>query len=46
MKKRAVIHNANWIIGGRVLHALLQLVVGTLSARYLGPSDYGLLRPW
>lgn len=43
MSRAAAVYNANWIIGGRVLHALLQLVVGTLSARYLGPEDYGLL---
>lgn len=41
--KSAVVQNAKWIIGGRILHALLQLLIGTLTARYLGPSDYGLI---
>ena len=43
MKKHQVLHNAAWIIGCRVIQSVLQLVVGMLCARYLGPSDYGLL---
>lgn len=43
MQKHPVLHNAAWIIGCRVLQSLLQLAVGMLCARYLGPSDYGLL---
>lgn len=35
--------NAVWIIVCKVLQSLLQLVVGMLSARYLGPSGYGLI---
>lgn len=38
-----VFHNAKWIILCRVAQSLLQLVVGMLCARYLGPSDYGLI---
>lgn len=37
------IKNAAWIIGCRVVQALLGLVVTMLSARYLGPSGYGLI---
>jgi hypothetical protein len=36
-----VAKNAMWIIGGRVIQALLGLVVGALTARYLGPSSFG-----
>lgn len=43
MNTHAVARNAAWIIGCRLLHGLLQLVIGTLTARYLGPSDYGLI---
>lgn len=43
MLKSPVIRNANWIIGCRILRGLVQLVVGMLTARYLGPSDYGLI---
>ncbi len=38
-----VFHNAKWIIGCKILQSLIQLVVGMLSARYLGPSNYGLI---
>ena len=36
-----VAKNAAWIIGGRVIQSLLALVVGALTARYLGPSNFG-----
>lgn len=35
--------NAGWIIGERVVHMLISLVVSILSARYLGPNNYGAL---
>lgn len=43
MNKHAVAENAAWMIGCRLAHGLLQLLIGTLTARYLGPSDYGLI---
>ena len=35
--------NAGWLIGGKVAQMALSLVVGVLSARYLGPQNYGLI---
>lgn len=35
--------NALWLIGGKVAQMMLSLFVGILSARYLGPSNYGLI---
>lgn len=35
--------NAIWLIGGRVAQMALSLVVGALTARYLGPGNYGLI---
>ena len=35
--------NAIWIISGKIIQSLLGLVVSMLSARYLGPSNYGLI---
>ena len=35
--------NAIWIIGGKVTQMVLSLFVGVLSARYLGPSNYGTI---
>lgn len=35
--------NAIWLIAGKVVQMVLSLIVGVLSARYLGPNNYGLL---
>lgn len=37
------IKNATWLISGRIVQMLLSLVVGILTARYLGPGNYGLI---
>ena len=41
--KSKVAHNVGWIIGGRVAQMLINLIVGLLTARYLGPANYGLI---
>lgn len=38
-----LLNNASWLIGGRLVQALLSFFVSMLSARYLGPSNYGLI---
>lgn len=43
MNYNKAINNASWIVACRVAQSLLQLVVGMLCARYLGPSNYGLI---
>ncbi len=43
MKDYKVANNAKWIIICKVAQSLLQLVIGMLSARYLGPANYGLI---
>lgn len=35
--------NTIWIISERVVQMIISIIVGALSARYLGPSNYGLL---
>lgn len=35
--------NSYWIIGEQIFQMALSLVVGLLTARYLGPSNYGTL---
>jgi len=35
--------NASWIIAGKILQMLVSLLVSLLTARYLGPSNYGLI---
>jgi O-antigen/teichoic acid export membrane protein len=38
-----VTKNASWLIGGRVYNMVLNFIVGLLTARYLGPGNYGLI---
>lgn len=38
-----VVRNASWIVGCRIIQSFLNLIVGMLSARYLGPANYGLI---
>ena len=38
-----VLTNAAWIIGCKIAQSLLNLVIGLLTARYLGPSNYGVI---
>ena len=37
------VKNAGWLIAGRVVHMVLNFVIGLLTARCLGPSNYGLI---
>ena len=43
MNQTKVINNAKWIIMCKIAQSLIQFVVGLLTARYLGPSNYGLI---
>ena len=38
-----VVKNAVWIIGGKVVQACLAMIINMLTARYLGPSNFGLI---
>lgn len=37
------VKNAGWLIGGKVFQMILSLFVGALTARFLGPGNYGLI---
>lgn len=43
LKRNKVANNAVWIVVGKVAQSLLSLIVGMLTARYMGPSNYGLI---
>lgn len=43
MSNSRVVNNAKWIILCKVAQSILQLVLGMLCARYLGPGNYGLV---
>ena len=38
-----VVKNATWIVTCHIAQALINLIVNMLTARYLGPSNYGLI---
>ena len=38
-----VAKNATWIIACRVIQAVFALIINMLTARYLGPSNFGLI---
>lgn len=41
--KGKIIGNTSWMMFNKIYSMLISLIVGALSARYLGPSNYGLL---
>ena len=41
--KHSVFKNAAWIIGCKIVQSLINLLIGLLTARYLGPSNYGII---
>jgi O-antigen/teichoic acid export membrane protein len=38
-----VFKNVSWIIGCKIVQSLLNFVIGLITARYLGPSNYGVI---
>lgn len=43
ISNQKVFKNAVWIVACKIAQSLISLVIGTISARYLGPSNYGLI---
>lgn len=41
--KSKEVKNAGWLIGGRIFQMVLSFFIGILTARYLGPSNYGVI---
>lgn len=41
--KNRIVKNAGWMVGEKIIQMLISLVVSLLTARYLGPSNYGLI---
>ena len=42
-KNNSVLNNASWIVGCKIIQSLISFLIGTITARYLGPSNYGLI---
>lgn len=43
MIRNRIAKNTGWLIGGNVVHGIITFLVGALTARYLGPDNYGLI---
>ena len=43
MEGNKVIKNASWIISVRVVQAVLNMIISMITARYLGPSNFGII---
>lgn len=43
ISNNTIIKNTTWIVVSKALQSLIALIIGTISARYLGPSNYGLI---
>lgn len=37
------VHNAGWMVFVQIYQMVISLVVGVICARYLGPSNYGII---
>jgi len=43
LKNNSVLKNASWIIICKIIQSLINLIIGMITARYLGPSNYGVI---
>ena len=43
ISKVKLVSNSIWIIGGKVAQMILSFVISTITARYLGPSNFGII---
>lgn len=41
--KNRIVKNASWIMVGKIIRLILSFFISIISARYLGPSNYGLI---
>lgn len=41
--KNTVVKNASWIIVCKVMQSICSFIIGVFTARYLGPTNYGLI---
>ena len=43
IKKSRFLQNTSWIVGANLVQMVLSFVIGMISARYLGPSNFGII---
>lgn len=43
IQRKKLYKNITWLLFGRIGHMVLSFVIGLLTARYLGPNNYGII---
>lgn len=43
IKKSRFLQNTSWIVGANLVQMVLSFIIGMISARYLGPSNFGVI---
>lgn len=43
MNNNRIVKNAVWIISCKIVQSILGFIIGTLTVRYLGPTNYGVI---
>lgn len=43
MERGSFLKNTAWLVAGNIATMIVQLIIGAISARYLGPTNYGTL---
>lgn len=43
MNSKKILKNASWIIGLQIAKSLIGVIISMITARYLGPSNFGLI---
>lgn len=41
--KNRVVNNAKWMVGEQLIQMIISFVISMITARYLGPSNYGII---
>ena len=43
MNNNKIVKNAVWIIACKIVQSIISFIIGTLTVRYLGPTNYGVI---
>ena len=43
LTKNRFLQNTSWIVGANLVQMVLSFIIGMISARYLGPSNFGVI---
>ena len=43
LTKNRFLQNTSWIVGANLVQMVLSFIIGMISARYLGPANFGII---